>query len=150
MLQVFADPLSPERGAYRFSQEMLRQVAYETLSKKDRKSRHLAVARHLRATFANDGEEIADAVAHHYLDALATGPHDPDAEEITGKALGFLVKAAERAGRSGAPHRAAKSYAEAAAIAPTDQAAGLFEKSLANELRLRRLRSSHRPRRRRP
>ena len=101
VLQVFADPLSPERGAYRFSQEMLRQVAYETLSKKDRKSRHLAVARHLRATFANDGEEVADAVAHHYLDALATGPHDPDAEEVTGKALGFLVKRPSGPGAQG-------------------------------------------------
>jgi tetratricopeptide (TPR) repeat protein len=129
VLQVFADPLSPERGAYRFSQEMLRQVAYETLSKKDRKSRHLAVAWHLRATFANDGEEVADAVARHYLDALATGPHDPDAEEVTEKALGFLVKAAERAGRSGAPAQAAKSYAEAAAIAPPARAAPLFEKA---------------------
>ena len=129
VLQVFADPLSPERGAYRFSQEMLRQVAYETLSKKDRKSRHISVARHLRATFANDGEEVADAVARHYLDALASGPHDPDAEEVSAQALEFLVKAAERAGRSGAPAQAAKSYAEAAAIAPTAQATSLFERA---------------------
>ena len=86
VLQVFADPLSPERGAYRFSQEMLRQVAYETLSKKDRKARHLAVATHLRLSFANDGEEIADAVARHYLDALAAAPNDSDADEITTEA----------------------------------------------------------------
>jgi class 3 adenylate cyclase/tetratricopeptide (TPR) repeat protein len=129
VLRIFADPLSPERGAYRFGQEMLRQVAYETLSKRDRKSRHLAVATHLRATFANDAEEIADAVARHYLDALAAGPNDADAGDITEKALGFLVRAAERAGRSGAPLRAAESYAEAAAIAPAVQAAGLFEKA---------------------
>ena len=51
VLQVSADPKSPERGNYRFSQEMLRQVAYETLSRRDRKARHLAVAAHLRATF---------------------------------------------------------------------------------------------------
>jgi class 3 adenylate cyclase/tetratricopeptide (TPR) repeat protein len=129
VLQVIADPLSPERGAYRFSQEMLRQVAYETLSKKDRKASHLAVAAHLRATFANDGEEIADAIARHYLDALSAAPHDPDADEITAEALGFLVKSAERAGRSGAPARAAENYAEAAAIAPVEQAPALFEKA---------------------
>ena len=129
VLHVLADPLSPERGSYRFGQEMLRQVAYETLSKKDRKSRHLAVATHLRATFANGGEEIADAIARHYLDALAAGPSDLDAEEITAEALRFLVRAAERAERSGAPARAAESYVQAAAIAPVNQAPALFEKA---------------------
>jgi class 3 adenylate cyclase/tetratricopeptide (TPR) repeat protein len=129
VLHVLADPLSPERGSYRFGQEMLRQVAYETLSKRDRKSRHLAVAVHLRATFANDGEEIADAIARHYLDALAAGPRDPDGEETTAQALHFLIRAAERAERSGALGRASDSYAQAAAIAPTERAPGLFEKA---------------------
>jgi class 3 adenylate cyclase/tetratricopeptide (TPR) repeat protein len=129
VLQVIADPLSPERGAYCFSQEMLRQVAYETLSKKDRKSRHLAVAAHLRAAFANDGEEIADAVARHYLDALAAGSSDPDAEGIKSDALTFLVRAAERATRSGAPQRAAELYAEAAGIATPKESSLLFEEA---------------------
>ncbi len=129
VLHVLADPLSPERGSYRFGQEMLRQVAYETLSRKDRKARHIAVAAHLRATFANDGEEIADAIARHYLDALTAGPTDPDAEETTAQALHFLVRAAERAERSGAPGRCAESYAEAAAIASSDQAPALFERA---------------------
>ena len=31
VLSVFADPLFPERGSYQFAQEMLRQVAYDTL-----------------------------------------------------------------------------------------------------------------------
>jgi class 3 adenylate cyclase len=50
VLTVSADPLSPEQGSYQFAQEMLRQVAYDTLSRRDRKTRHLAVAAHLRAT----------------------------------------------------------------------------------------------------
>ncbi len=129
VLQIFADPLSPERGAYSFSQEMLRQVAYETLSKRDRKARHLAAAAHLRATFANDGEEIANVIARHYLDALSVGPHDTDTGKITAQSLDFLVRAAERAERSGAPARAAESYAQAAAISAVDQAAALFEKA---------------------
>jgi class 3 adenylate cyclase/tetratricopeptide (TPR) repeat protein len=129
VLQVSADPLSPERGAYHFSQEMLRQVAYETLSKRDRKVRHLAVARHLRGAFANDGEEIADAIARHYLDALAAEPEDPDAPAIRADALDFLVRAAERAQQSGALGRAAEGYAAAAAIAPDARAAGLFERA---------------------
>lgn len=70
VLSVSADPLSPERGSYQFAQELLRQVAYDTLSRRDRKTRHLAVAAHLRAVFAGDGEEMADVIARHYLDAL--------------------------------------------------------------------------------
>ncbi len=127
VLQMIADPLSPERGAYRFSQEMLRQVAYETLSKRDRKAKHLAVAAHLRAAFPNDGEEIADAIARHYVDALTSGSSGPDAADIKADVLSFLVRAAERATRSGAPQRAGQLYAEAAGIAPPERAPGLFE-----------------------
>jgi class 3 adenylate cyclase/tetratricopeptide (TPR) repeat protein len=129
VLEVVADPLSPERGAYRFSQEMLRQVAYETLSKRDRKTRHLAVTAHLRETFANDGEEIADAIARHYLDALAAAPADPDAHVIQADALTFLARAAQRATRSGAPSRAAQLYAQAAGIAPPERSPSLLEEA---------------------
>ena len=116
VLSVSADPLSPERGSYRFAQEMLRQVAYDTLSRRDRKTRHLTVAAHLRAVFANDGEEVADVVARHYLDALNAIPDDPDAAEIRGQAVTALIRAAERATRTGAPAQSATSYAAAAEL----------------------------------
>ena len=84
VLTVSADPLSPERGSYRFAQQMLRQVAYDTLSRRDRKTRHLTVAAHLRAAFPGDGEEVADVIARHYLDALDAVPGDTDAGQIRG------------------------------------------------------------------
>jgi tetratricopeptide (TPR) repeat protein len=124
VMEVSADPLSPQRGAYRFSQEMLRQVAYDTLSRRDKKSRHLAVAAHLRATFANDGEEISEVVARHYLDALDAGPEDPDAGSIRSEALSALIHAGERSGRSGAPRGAAAAYASAATLAADDAGSG--------------------------
>ena len=111
VLTVSADPLSPERGSYGFAQQMLRQVAYDTLSRRDRKTRHLAVAAHLRAAFPGDGEEVAEVIARHYLDALEAVPDDPDAGQIRGQAIEALVRAAERAERTGAPARAAASYA---------------------------------------
>jgi len=129
VLQVFADPLSPERGAYRFGQEMLRQVAYDTLSKKDRKSRHLAVAAYLRSTFANDGDEIGDIIARHYLDALAASPSDDESEEVAALALEYLIRAGEHAERSGALSRAAESYSQAAGIAPPIRVAALYERA---------------------
>ena len=41
---IQADPLSPERGQYVFLQDSLQRVAYETLSMRERKARHLAAA----------------------------------------------------------------------------------------------------------
>ena len=114
VFSVSADPLSPERGSYRFAQDMLRQVAYGTLSRRDRKARHLAVAAHLRTAFPGDGEEVAEVIARHYQDALEAVPGDPDTAEIRGQAISALVRAGERAERTGAPARAAASYATAA------------------------------------
>jgi tetratricopeptide (TPR) repeat protein len=114
VLAISADPLSPERGSYRFAQHMLREVAYDTLSRRDRKTRHLAVAAYLRSAYAGDGEEVADVIARHYLDALEAVPGAPDVAEIRSRAVAELIRAAERARRTGAPVQAAVTYAAAA------------------------------------
>jgi class 3 adenylate cyclase/predicted ATPase len=124
VFSVSADPLSPEKGSYSFAQNMLRQVAYDTLSRRDRKARHLTVAAHLRAVFPGDGEEVADVIARHYLDALEALPTDRDAGEIRGQAIGALTRAAERAGRTGAPSLASTSYATAAQLIQSDAGGG--------------------------
>ena len=116
VLAVSADPLSPQKGSYRFAQDMLRQVAYGTLSRRDRKARHLKVAAHLRAAFAADGEEVANVIARHYLDALAAVPDAPDALQIRGQAIAALIRTGERAERTGAPAVAVTSYATAAEL----------------------------------
>jgi class 3 adenylate cyclase len=117
VLTISADPLSPQKGSYGFAQNMLRQVAYGTLSRRDRKSRHLKVAAHLRAAFAGDGEEVADVIAHHYLDALEAAPDAPDAGQIRGQAIAELIRAGERAERTGAPALAVTAYVAAADLA---------------------------------
>ncbi|HET9091540.1 MAG TPA: adenylate/guanylate cyclase domain-containing protein [Acidimicrobiales bacterium] len=124
VLEVTADPLSPQQGDYRFAQELLRQVAYETLSRRERKQRHLAVAAHLRATFSDDGEEVAEVVARHYLDALEAAGADPDVPELRAQALVMLERAGRRAEATGAPARAAVSYAAAAKLEDGDGAGG--------------------------
>jgi class 3 adenylate cyclase len=130
VLAVSADPLSPQRGSYQFTHHLLRQVAYDTLSRRDRKARHLAVAAHLRQAFPGDGEEVADIIAHHYLDALNAVPGAPDTAEVHDLAVTMLIRAAERAERTGAPARAATSYvtaAELAAQAPGSADGGALE-----------------------
>ena len=55
-------------------------------------------------------------IARHYLDALDAVPGDPDAGEIRGQVITALTRAADRAGRTGAPGLAAASYAAAARL----------------------------------
>jgi len=114
VLGVRADPLDPQRGQYGFVQTMFRQVAYDTLSRRERKARHLAVAAHLRSTFADDGEEIAEVIAAHLLDALTAVPDDPDVPDLRSEAVIMLTRAGERAERTGAPTAATTAYATAA------------------------------------
>jgi hypothetical protein len=78
------------------------------------------VAAHLCAAFPGDGEEVTDVIARHYLDALEAVPDDPDAGQIRGQAITALIRAAERAERTGAPALAATSYAAAAGLTPPD------------------------------
>ncbi len=114
IMGISSDPLSPQRGAYFFRQNMLRQVSYDTLSRRDRKARHLAVAAHLRNVF--DGDEIMEVVARHYRDALDAVDGDPDNAEIAASAIDALTRAAERARSAGAPGRAVQDFAEAAEL----------------------------------
>ncbi len=48
LLRLDVDPRSPERGQYVFVQGLIREVAYGTLARRDRRARHLAAAPLLR------------------------------------------------------------------------------------------------------
>jgi len=114
VLGVRADKLSPQRGQYGFLQTMFRQVAYDTLSRRQRKGRHLAVAAHLEGVFADGGEEVADVIATHLVDALHAVPDDPDVPDLRQRAVAMLTRAGERALRTGAPVSAARTFGTAA------------------------------------
>ena len=79
---VQADPRSPEHGQYGFLQDLVRHVAYETLSKRERRARHLAAAEHLQRVFAADEDEVVEVIASHYLAAHEAAPDAEDAAEI--------------------------------------------------------------------
>jgi class 3 adenylate cyclase/tetratricopeptide (TPR) repeat protein len=111
-----ADPRSPERGQFGFLQDLLKRVAYETLSKKERKARHLAAATHLTKAWG-DEQEIVEVVASHYLDAYRLLPEADDAAEIKRKAREALARAGERAASLAATVEAARVFAAAAQLA---------------------------------
>jgi class 3 adenylate cyclase/tetratricopeptide (TPR) repeat protein len=98
--------LSADYGQLRFVQSVVRQVAYGTLSRHDRKAGHLAAAQYLD-DHAEGATEIDAVVAQHYLDALDAVPDDPGAPELASKAIALLVRAADRAHSLGVPEDAA-------------------------------------------
>jgi class 3 adenylate cyclase/tetratricopeptide (TPR) repeat protein len=121
VLIVRADPLSPDRGQYGFAQTLLRTVAYDLLSRHERKARHVAIARHLRASFPNEGEEIAEVIAAHLLDAYRAAQEDPDAGELRAEALAALRRAAARAEALGAPDAAERACRTALELSTDDE-----------------------------
>ncbi len=120
VLAIRADPLSPDRGQYAFAQGMLRTVAYEMLSRQERKPRHRAAAEHLRRVFPGDGEDVAEVIASHYLDAYRAAREDPDAETLRLETVEALRRAAQRAATVGAPEVAERSYRTAIELALQD------------------------------
>jgi class 3 adenylate cyclase/tetratricopeptide (TPR) repeat protein len=97
------DVRSSEVGQYAFVQALIREVAYNTLSKKDRKTRHLAAARYFEQL---GSDELASALAGHYLAAHQNASEGPEADALAAQARVALRGAAERAATLGAHDQA--------------------------------------------
>jgi class 3 adenylate cyclase/tetratricopeptide (TPR) repeat protein len=103
LLEVSEDPRSPERGQYGFVQSVIREVAYETLSRRDRRARHLAAARYFEGI---GDEELAGVLATHYLAAREASEAGPEADALQFQARLALRAAADRALTLGATDQA--------------------------------------------
>jgi class 3 adenylate cyclase/tetratricopeptide (TPR) repeat protein len=127
VLGVQSDLRSPEHGQYGFLQELVRHVAYETLSKRERKTRHLKAAEHLERALELD--DIAEVLAAHYLAAVEAAPAAKDVTAIRDRARSMLTRAGERAASLGAPDEAQRYFERAAELAdvPADEAALLVQ-----------------------
>ena len=112
------DPRSPERGQYAFVQALIREVAYNTLARRDRRTRHLAAARFFESL---DSDELSGAVAGHLLAAFALSTPGPEADAVGGQARIALRAAAERAAGLGA-HAQAVAFLEQALTVTKDRA----------------------------
>ena len=121
LLDVESDPRSPERGQYKFVQSLIREVAYGTLARRDRRARHLAAARHYEAL---GDDELAGVLANHYLAAREASDEGPEADAITAQARLALSGAADRAAALGGYDQAVAYLEQALAITvePADRA----------------------------
>jgi class 3 adenylate cyclase/tetratricopeptide (TPR) repeat protein len=115
VLTVHSDPRSPERGQYGFVQDLMRTVAYETLSRHDRRLLHLQAARYLEQGREED-DELVEVVAAHLLDAWRLDESAEDGPAVRDQAKAMLVRAGNRAAALGAPVEAEGYFAEAASL----------------------------------
>ena len=116
LLETQDDPRSPEAGQYRFQQALVREVAYRTLARADRRARHLAAAAQLEQ---EETDEVAGIIAQHLLDALAASPeHDSERASMTERARALLVTVADRTEALGSPGEALAAASTALDLGP--------------------------------
>ncbi len=115
------DPRSPERGQYGFVQSLIREVAYGTLARRERRTRHLAAARYFEAL---GDDELAGLLASHYVAAHDASAEGAEADAVAIQARLALSSAADRAAALGAHDAAVAYYRQAIAISadPAEQA----------------------------
>jgi class 3 adenylate cyclase/tetratricopeptide (TPR) repeat protein len=127
------DPRSPERGQYQFVQSMIREVAYGTLSRRDRRELHLAAARYYEG-LGND--ELAGALASHYLAAYELSEPGAEADAVGIQARLAFRGAAERSRGLGAYAQAASFLRQALEVAATPRDRGELNALAADALLL--------------
>src|SRR5262249_18033075 len=118
ILTLQTDPRSPERGQYAFVQALIREVAYNSLAKRDRKNRHLAAARYFESLGT---DEVAGGLAGHYLAAYRNSAEGAEADAVAAQARISLTSAAQRAAGLGS-HEQALRFLEQALTVTTDPA----------------------------
>ncbi len=118
LLIVEVDPRSPERGQFQFVQAVVREVAYASLAKADRRARHIAAARYLEG---KGDDEAAGVLASHYLLAHQASRPGAEADALAAQARITLQAAAERAATLHS-HRQAVGYLEQALTVTSDPA----------------------------
>ncbi len=93
LLILDTDPRSPDRGQYRFVQGVVREVAYQSLAKRDRLTKHVAAARYFESL---GDDEIAGVLATHYLAAYRAAHSGSEADALAAQARVALRAAADR------------------------------------------------------
>ncbi len=112
LLGLDTDPRSPERGHYGFVQGLIREVAYGTLAKPERRTKHVAAAGYFEGL---EDEELVGLVASHYAEAHRATGEGPERDALGARAREWLTLAGRRA----------------LALGSSDQALAYLEQALA-------------------
>jgi class 3 adenylate cyclase/tetratricopeptide (TPR) repeat protein len=126
ILTLETDPRAPTRGQHAFVQALLREVAFSTLSKRERRVRHLTAARYFESL---GDDEVAGVVATHFVEAYRAAPDGPEGEAVATQARISLLASAERATELGALGQATDALTSALEVTPdATQRARLLER----------------------
>ncbi len=119
------DILVLDGDRWRFRSDLVREVAYNTLTKADRARRHTGIANFLEHTVPPGeppSDRLAAVVAHHYATAATLvgelGPIDGVPTTVRRHALEWLQEAAHRAERAQTFPVAVQLYTQALDLAP--------------------------------
>lgn len=128
--------LSDERE-YGFHHALIRDVAYDSLSKQLRATKHSIVARWAETTRADDRDDVIELIATHYEQALGfmteIGAPQDEIHDLTNKALQWSTHAAERSLRMWQTAASLDWYRKAVALADSlalsdEESARLWER----------------------
>jgi class 3 adenylate cyclase/tetratricopeptide (TPR) repeat protein len=133
LLALDTDPRSPERGQYGFVQGLIREVAYGTLAKPERRAKHVAAASYFEGL---DDEELVGVVATHYAEAQRATAEGPERDALVERAREWLTQAGRRALALGSPEQAL-TYLDQALALTGDGATRAALLDLAGEAALR-------------
>jgi class 3 adenylate cyclase len=119
------------QAEYIFKHALVRDVAYESIPKRDRAMAHLEIVRWIEEAVGERRREVVELLAYHYTAAqraAAWGRVEPDRrEEIRARAVALLFDAADEAGRLFAMDRAMERVTTGLELAsgPVEQSRGL-------------------------
>jgi class 3 adenylate cyclase/tetratricopeptide (TPR) repeat protein len=113
-----------EDGEFAFKSELIREVAYGTLTKAERARRHAALGGWLADRKRGDDDEPVDPIAYHFGIAAELvselGRVDGVPADLRARAVDALEHAAERAEEVEAWPRVQRRYEQALAVLPED------------------------------
>jgi class 3 adenylate cyclase/tetratricopeptide (TPR) repeat protein len=120
LLNVVTDRLSSEEGQFTFVQSVVRTVAYQTQSKRDRLERHLAAVVHLESLSDADSE-LNTVISQHLRDAVGLmSTDDPQRADVLRRLRTWLERSADRSVAVGAPPDAVRALTEALDLTEDD------------------------------
>jgi len=118
------DLMSVDGPSWAFRSELVRDVAYGTMTKAQRAKVHSRIAAWLEAEERHDHDAVVDRIAHHYGRAAALtgelGGSPAVSGDVYGRAVHWLRTAGDRAVHANTPRRAALLFSEALTILDTN------------------------------
>jgi hypothetical protein len=117
---------------YTFRHILIREVAYQTLTRSERGALHAAAAVWLERIAAGREDALAELIAFHYreaaLIAMAQRPDDPETEQVRQKAVSWLTHAADVAAAGAATVEGARHLRSAIELAEKTKLPDLYQR----------------------